>query len=41
MDFWFKDATLHPKPTPPSSTPKPQMTLKALPPACAAVVKAP
>jgi penicillin-insensitive murein endopeptidase len=41
LDFWFKDSTLHPKPPPPPSTPKPQMTLKALPPACAAVVKAP
>jgi penicillin-insensitive murein DD-endopeptidase len=41
LDFWFKDATLHPKPPPTPAQPKPQMTLKGLPPACAAVVKAP
>jgi penicillin-insensitive murein endopeptidase len=41
LAFWFKDSTLHPKPpiTPP--TPKPPMTMAALPPACKAVLAAP
>jgi penicillin-insensitive murein endopeptidase len=41
LAYWFKDSTLHPKPPPVPPTPKPPMTMAALPPACKAVLAAP
>jgi penicillin-insensitive murein DD-endopeptidase len=44
LDWWFTDAVLHPKPSPPPATPpkpKPQMTLADLPATCRAVLLAP
>jgi len=39
LDWWFTDAVLHPKPTPP--TPRPQIKMTDLPPACRQVLMAP
>ena len=40
LEWWFKDAVLHPKPSPPSK-PKPPVKLADLPPACRQVLMAP
>jgi penicillin-insensitive murein DD-endopeptidase len=41
LDFWFKEATLHPPPPLIPPKPKPAMTLAGLPPACNQIVTAP
>jgi penicillin-insensitive murein endopeptidase len=46
LDWWFRDAVIHPKPEPPPDPTKPakprrQTTMKDLPPACRAVLAAP
>jgi penicillin-insensitive murein endopeptidase len=43
LDWWFTEAVLHPKPPPPQQppTPRPQVTMANLPPACRAVLAAP
>jgi penicillin-insensitive murein endopeptidase len=44
LDWWFRDAVIHPKPEPPPVTPpkpRPQVTMKDLPAACQAVLAAP
>jgi penicillin-insensitive murein endopeptidase len=46
LDWWFRDAVIHPKPEPPPDPtkprkPRPQTTMKDLPPACRAVLAAP
>jgi penicillin-insensitive murein DD-endopeptidase len=41
LDYWFKESVLHPPPPKVPSPPAHAMTLKALPPACRAVVQAP
>jgi penicillin-insensitive murein endopeptidase len=41
LDFWFKDAVLHPRPPKVPPKPKPPLTLASLPPACRQVVMAP
>ena len=46
LDWWFRDAVIHPKPEPPPDPtkpvkPRPQVTMKDLPPACRAVLAAP
>jgi len=41
LDFWFREATLHPAPPPVSSKPKPGLTLAGLPTACRQIVNAP
>ncbi|HEY1544928.1 MAG TPA: penicillin-insensitive murein endopeptidase [Xanthobacteraceae bacterium] len=47
LDWWFRDAIIHPKPPPPRPPnapppkPRPQMTMAALPKACKAVLNAP
>ena len=41
LDFWFKDAILHPKPSPPPKVPPKPMMLADLPPACKNVLDAP
>src|ERR1039457_592701 len=41
LDFWFKDAILHPKPGPPPKVPPTPITLADLPPACKNVIDAP
>jgi penicillin-insensitive murein endopeptidase len=41
LDFWFKDAILHPKPSKGPGTPPKPMTLADLPPACKTVLNAP
>jgi len=46
LDWWFRDAVIHPKPPPPPDPtkpvkPRPQTTMKDLPPACRAVLDAP
>lgn len=41
LDFWFKDAILHPKPGPPPKVPPKPLTLADLPPACKNVLDAP
>jgi penicillin-insensitive murein endopeptidase len=41
LDFWFKDAILHPKPGPPPKVPPKPITLADLPPACKNVLDAP
>jgi penicillin-insensitive murein endopeptidase len=41
LDFWFKEATLHPAPPLVPPKPKLQMTLAGLPPACKQIVNAP
>ncbi|WP_238121724.1 MULTISPECIES: penicillin-insensitive murein endopeptidase [unclassified Xanthobacter] len=38
LDWWFSDAVLHPKPDKEPAKPKPPLTLKDLPPACAVVL---
>lgn len=40
LNWWFTEAVLHPKPDKAPSKPKPQVTLKDLPPACAIVLEA-
>jgi penicillin-insensitive murein endopeptidase len=40
LDYWFSDAVLHPKPSPPSK-PKPPLKLADLPAACRQVLMAP
>ena len=41
LDWWFKDAVLHPKPSPVPEKPKPPVKLADLPPACRQVLLAP
>ncbi len=46
LDWWFRDAVIHPKPEPPPDPtqprkPRPQTTMKDLPAACRAVLAAP
>jgi penicillin-insensitive murein DD-endopeptidase len=43
LDYWFTDAVLHPKPSPPTtpSKPRPPLTMADLPPACRQVLTAP
>jgi penicillin-insensitive murein endopeptidase len=41
LDWWFRDAVLHPKPPATPPKPKPPLTLADLPPACRQVVLAP
>jgi penicillin-insensitive murein endopeptidase len=41
LDFWFKDAILHPRPSKVPSTPPKGLTLADLPPACKTVLNAP
>jgi penicillin-insensitive murein endopeptidase len=41
LAFWFKDSVLHPKPPKEPPTPRPPMTMAALPAACKAVLAAP
>jgi penicillin-insensitive murein endopeptidase len=44
LDWWFRDAVIHPKPEPPPATPpkpRPGITMKDMPPACRAVLAAP
>jgi penicillin-insensitive murein endopeptidase len=41
LDFWFRDAILHPKPPKDPPKPRPQLKLADLPPACRQVVLAP
>ncbi len=41
LDFWFTESVLHPKPPLIPPKPKPSLTLKGLPAACRAVVRAP
>jgi penicillin-insensitive murein endopeptidase len=41
LAYWFKDSIIHPKPEPRPTTPRPPMTMAALPAACKAVLAAP
>ncbi|MDR6953711.1 penicillin-insensitive murein endopeptidase [Ancylobacter sp. 3268] len=41
LDWWFSEGVLHPKPPKVPPKPAPPLTLAQLPPACAAVLKAP
>jgi penicillin-insensitive murein endopeptidase len=41
LDFWFKDAILHPRPSPKPAKPPRAITLADLPPACKTVLDAP
>ncbi len=41
LAFWFSDAVLHPKPSPPPKVPPKPLTLADLPPACKTVLSAP
>ncbi|MGA2568156.1 MAG: penicillin-insensitive murein endopeptidase [Pseudolabrys sp.] len=41
LAFWFSDAVLHPKPSPPPKVPPKPLTLADLPPACKTVLDAP
>jgi penicillin-insensitive murein DD-endopeptidase len=41
LDFWFRQATLHPAPPPSPAQPKPGVSLAALPAACKQIVMAP
>ena len=41
LDYWFSDGVLHPKPPTEPPTPKPGLTMAALPPACRQVLMAP
>jgi penicillin-insensitive murein endopeptidase len=41
LDFWFKDAILHPKPRKEPAIPPKPITLADLPPACKTVLDAP
>jgi penicillin-insensitive murein DD-endopeptidase len=41
MNYWFTDAVLHPKPSPPPSKPPRQTRMSDLPPACHQVLMAP
>jgi penicillin-insensitive murein endopeptidase len=41
LAFWFSDAVLHPKPSPPPKVPPKPLTLADLPPACKNVLDAP
>jgi penicillin-insensitive murein endopeptidase len=41
MNYWFTDAVLHPKPSPPPSKPPRQTRMSDLPSACHQVLMAP